>query len=70
MISELVSELVWELVSELILKLIGDPDGCPLTDIGYECTFECDSCTDAEGMDPTVYVFTNNNIPNIQNSGS
>ena len=37
---------------------------------GYECTFECDSGTDAEGMAPTVYVFTNNDIPNIRNSGS
>ena len=36
----------------------------------YECTFECDSGTDAEGMDPTVHVFTNNDIPNVRNSGS
>ena len=39
-------------------------------DPGYECTFECDSGTHAEGMDPTVYVFTNNDIPNVQNLGS
>ena len=39
-------------------------------DPGYECTFEWDSGTDAEGMDPTVHVFTNNDIPNVRNSGS
>ena len=47
------------------LKVVDGP-----SDIGYECTFECDSCTDAEGMDPTVYVFTNNDIPKVWNSGS
>ena len=39
-------------------------------DPGYECTFECDSGTDDEGMDPTVHVFTNSDIPNVQNFGS
>ena len=39
-------------------------------DPGYECTFEADSGTDAEGVDPLVYVFTNNDIPNVRNSGS
>ena len=39
-------------------------------DPGYECTFEWDSGTDDEGLDPTVHVFTNNDIPNIRNSGS
>ena len=47
------------------LKVVDGP-----SDIGYECTFECDSGTDAEGMDPTVYVFMNNDIPNVRNSGS
>ena len=36
----------------------------------YECTFERDSGTDDEGKDPTVHVFTNNDIPNVRNSGS
>ena len=39
-------------------------------DPGFECTFEWDSGTDGEGMAPTVYVFTNNEIPNVRNSGS
>ena len=39
-------------------------------DPGYECTFEGDSGTDAKGMDPTVYVFANNDIPNVRNSAS
>ena len=36
----------------------------------YECTFECDSGTDAEGVGPTVHVFANNDIPNGRNTGS
>ena len=40
------------------------------SDPEYECTFEWDSGTDDEEMDPTVYVFTNNDIPNVRNSGS
>ena len=40
------------------------------SDLGYECPFECDSGTDNEGMDLTVHVFTDNNIPNVRNSGS
>ena len=36
----------------------------------YECTFECDSGTDDEGMGRPVYLFTNNDGPNIRNSGS
>ena len=39
-------------------------------DPGFECTFECDSGTDDEDMDPTVYVFANNDIPNVRNSES
>ena len=39
-------------------------------DPGYECTFEWDSGTDDEGVDPTVHIFTNNDIPNFWNSGS
>ena len=39
-------------------------------DPGFEYTFECDSGTDDEDMDPPVYVFTNNDIPNVRNSGS
>ena len=39
-------------------------------DPGYECTFEWDSGTDGEGMAPIVYVFTNNDILNVRNSGS
>ena len=40
------------------------------SDPGFECTFEWDSGTDAEGVDPTVHVFTNNDIPNVRDSGS
>ena len=40
------------------------------SDLGYECTFECDSGTGDEGMGPTVHVFTNIDIPNFRNSGS
>ena len=39
-------------------------------DPGFECTFEWDSGTDVEGMDPPVYVFTKSDIPNVRNSGS
>ena len=37
---------------------------------GYECTFECDSGTDAEGVGFPVHIFTNNNVQNVPNSGS
>ena len=47
------------------LTVVGGP-----CDPRYECTFEGDSGTDDEGMDPTVHVFTNNDIPNVRNSGS
>ena len=36
----------------------------------YECTFDCDSGTGDEGVGPTVHVFANNDIPNVQNCGS
>ena len=39
-------------------------------DPGYECTFGCDSGTGDKGFGPTVYVFANNDIPNVRNSGS
>ena len=47
------------------LRVVDGPE-----DPGYECTFEWDSGTDDEGIAPTVYVFTNNDIPNVRNSGS
>ena len=33
------------------------------------CTFQWDSRTHAEATNPTVYVFTDNDDPNIWNSG-
>ena len=33
------------------------------------CTFQWDSRTHAEATNPTVYVFTDNDAPNIRNSG-
>ena len=40
------------------------------SDLGYECTFECDSGTGDEDMDPLVYVFLNNDGPNVRDCGS
>ena len=39
-------------------------------DPGFECTFECDSGTGDEDMDPLVYVFSNNDGPNVRDCGS
>ena len=39
------------------------------SDPGEACTFECDSGANAEAMDLTVYVFTDNKSPNDQNCG-
>ena len=47
------------------MTVVDDP-----RDPGDACTYELDSGTDDEAMNPTVYVFTNNGGPNIRNSGS
>ena len=36
---------------------------------GLACAFTWDSHTHSDATNPTVYVFTNNNVLNLQNSG-